>query len=211
MNVADIMDQGKTLLVSLSKGELGEERSAFFGTVIVSLIQLATYARARQPEADRRDFFVYVDEFQNFATSHFTDLFSESRKFHVFFIPTHQSIAQIDDSKTASIISGNAGTIIALKSGPDDEAFILPFMAPEVEKGQVVNLSPHHFFMKVTNGVSEDSFSGETIQITKEGTESLAEEIIRSSRERYATPKLEVEAQLALLCNWYLKSDLITG
>ncbi len=199
VNIAEAMDKGKIVLVNLSKGELGEERSAFFGTVIVSLIQLATYARARMPEEKRKDFFVYIDEFQNFATPHFTSLFSESRKFHVFFIPTHQSIAQIDDSKITSVISGNAGTLISLKTGPDDEAFVLPFMKPEVEKGEIVNLPPYRFLMKVTSGVSEDSFSGETIPISEPGSSKLAEKIIDQSRKNYATPRELIEEQMGQL------------
>jgi hypothetical protein len=199
INLSEVMDSGKILLVNLSKGTLGEERSAFFGTLIVSLIQLSTYARAQIPESKRRDFFVYIDEFQNFATSHFTSLFSESRKYHVFFIPTHQSIAQIEDTKISNVISGNAGTLISLKVGPDDEQFILPFMHPEVKEGEMVNLLPHHFFMKVTSGISEDSFSGETIPLGSVGSEEVAEEIINHSRKHYATPRAEVEEQLAAL------------
>ena len=81
INIQKIMDEGKILLVNLSKGKLGEERSNFFGTLIISLIQLAIYSRAEIPESKRREFFVYIDEIQNFATEHFTSLFSESRKY----------------------------------------------------------------------------------------------------------------------------------
>src|SRR4029077_3561823 len=131
INISEIMDEGKILLVNLSKGNLGEERSAFFGTLITSLIQLATYARAQTPESKRRDFFVYIDEFQNFATPHFTELFSEARKYHVFFTPSHQNIAQIDDPQVSKIIKGNSGNFITLKGSPDDEKVMLPILTPE--------------------------------------------------------------------------------
>ncbi len=165
LNISEIMDEGKILLVNLCKGKLSEERSTFFGTVITSLIQLAINERAQTSEVDRRDFFVYIDEFQNFATPQFTQLFSEARKYHVYFIASHQNIAQIDDPRIAKIIQGNVGTMVALKGSPDDEKTILPLFEPEVEKGQIVNLTPYHFFMKVTNEQSEDAFTGVTIPI----------------------------------------------
>ncbi len=199
VNISEIMDEGKILLVNLSKGNLGEERSAFFGTIITSLIQLATYARAQIPEKKRRDFFVYIDEFQNFATPHFTELFSEARKYHVFFTPSHQNIAQIDDPKVALIIKGNSGNFIALKSSPEDEKILLPIFAPEVEEGQIVNLAPYHFFMKITNDESEDAFSGVTMPMEDEGSNKTKEAIIKYSREHYATPREEAETQLEQL------------
>ncbi|MGI8420049.1 MAG: type IV secretory system conjugative DNA transfer family protein [Candidatus Levyibacteriota bacterium] len=196
VNMSEIMDQGKILLVNLSKGNLGEERSAFFGTIITSLIQLATYARTQIPEEQRRDFFVYVDEFQNFATPHFTELFSESRKYRVFFTPSHQNIAQIDDLKLAKIIQGNSGNFIALKESPDDERTLLPLFSPEVKEGQIVNLAPYHFFMKITNAESEDAFSAETIPVDLQGSESIKDAVIENSRRYYATPREDVEKQL---------------
>jgi len=196
IDIADIMHEGKILLVNLSKGTLGEERSAFFGTVITSLIQLATYARATIPIQDRKEFFVYIDEFQNFATPHFTELFSESRKYHVYFTPSHQSIAQIDDPKVLDIIKGNSGTIIALKGGPDDEKVLLPFFTPEVKEGQIVNLSPHHFFMKVTNDENEDAFTGVTVPIANPGSDAIRDYCVSYSQNHYATPRSIVEQQV---------------
>jgi shikimate kinase len=196
---SNIMDQGKVLLVNLSKGNLGEERSGFFGTLIISLIQMAAYQRAQIPENKRKDFFLYIDEFQNFANAHFADIFSEARKFHVFIIPSHQNIAQIEDVKTAKVVLGNSGTIISLKNGPDDEAVILPFMEPEVEKGQIVNLPPYHFFMKVTNEDSEDAFSGETVPLDIKGSDTVRDFVIANTRKRYATSRAVVEKQLNIL------------
>jgi len=83
-------------------------------------------------------------------------------KFHVSLTSSHQNIAQIEDPNIIKIVAGNADSIICMKAGPDDEAFILPFMEPEVEKGDIVNLPPYKFFMKITNEDSEDAFSGET-------------------------------------------------
>jgi hypothetical protein len=199
INISEIMDNSKILLVNLSKGNLGEERSAFFGTIITSLIQLATYQRAQTEEKKRRDFFVYIDEFQNFATPHFTELFSEARKYHVYFTPSHQNIAQIDDPKVSKVIKGNSGNFIALKGSSDDEEAMLPIFSPEVEKGQIVNLAPFHFFMKVTNDESEDAFTGVTIPVESSGSKETKEGIIKQSRLHYATKREDVEKQLEQL------------
>jgi hypothetical protein len=199
IHLSDILDNEKILLVNLSKGNLGEERSGFFGTLIISLIQMAAYQRAQVPENKRRDFFLYIDEFQNFANAHFADIFSEARKFHVFIIPSHQNVAQIEDVKTAKVVLGNSGTIISLKNGPDDEAVILPFMEPEVKKGEIVNLPPHHFFMKVTNEDSEDAFSGETVPLDVKGSDRISDFVIANTRKNYATSRAIVEKQLNIL------------
>jgi len=201
ISISDIMNNEKILLVNLSKGKIGEERSNFFGTMITSLIQLAVYERAYIPESERKDFFVYIDEFQNFATTHFTSLFSEARKYHVFFTPTHQNIEQIKDESVSKIVTGNSGTIIALTCGPDDEKFLLPFFEPEVTKGQIVNLPPHHFFMKVITGEGEDAFSGETQLTDVEESGETKDVIISYSQEKYATPRAMVEKQLEKLFN----------
>lgn len=201
LNIQEIMDEGKILLVNLSKGELGEDQSHFFGSLITSLIQLSAYQRIHTPEEKRRNFFLYVDEFQNFATRIFEELSSEGRKWHVPLIPSHQNIAQIRDTALLKIVAGNADTIIALKSGPDDEKFILPFMEPEVEKGGIVNLPPYHFYMKVTNKDSEDAFSGVTALLEVEGSDTIARQVTEYSRKHYATPKKEVEAYLETLFN----------
>lgn len=207
ISTQEIMDQGKILLVNLSKGDLGEDQSFFFGTLITSLIWMAAYQRTKIPESKRRDFFVYVDEFQNFATHNFAEIMSEGRKFHISLIPSHQSIAQIDDMKLVKIIAGNAGTIVSLKASPDDEQFILPFMQPEVEKGEIVNLAPFHFYMKVSTDESEDAFSGETIRLDSKGSDKIAEDIIANTRKMYGTSKEIVEKELKKLFEGEVKEE----
>jgi len=207
ISVSQIMDEGKILLCNLSKGELGEDRSDFFGILIISLIQLAAYQRAQRPEHERRDFFLYIDEFQNFATSSFTDLLSEARKYHVFVTPANQNIAQIEDQKLANVLLGNVGVVICFKNGPDDENILLPILEPEVKKGDIVNLPPHHFFMKVTNAYSESAFSGKTTPFTEEGSQTFMNEIIEQSRKNFASSRLAVEQQLDILFELKEKSD----
>jgi hypothetical protein len=196
LKIADVMDEGKILLVNLSKGDLGEDQSTFFGTVLTSFIWMAAYQRTKILERDRRDFFVYIDEFQNFATPRFSEITSEGRKFHVALTVSHQNIAQIEDQNILKIVAGNANTIISLSSSPDDEAFILPFMKPEVQKGDIVNLPPHHFYMKAANGTSEAAFSGQTVPLEIVGSAAVKDTVIESSRRQYGTPLAKVEAYL---------------
>jgi hypothetical protein len=201
VRIADVMNEGKILLVNLSKGDIGEDQSFFFGTILTSFIWMAAYQRTKIPEKKRRDFFVYVDEFQNFATPQFGDITSEGRKFHVSLIVSHQNIAQIEDKDLVKIVAGNAHTMICLKANPEDEAFILPYMKPEVEKGDIVNLAPYHFYMKVTGDESEDAFSGQTVPLDVEESEKIAKSVVAHSRKQYAKPKAAVEKQMEKLFN----------
>ena len=199
MRVSDIMNEGKILLVNLSKGDIGEDQSFFFGTVLTSLVWMAAYQRTRIPERDRRDFFLYVDEFQNFATQRFSEIASEGRKFRIGLTASHQNVAQAEDTNILKVVAGNAGTTVCFKAGPDDEKFMLPFMEPEVEKGDIVNLPPYRFYMKLTNDTSEQAFSGETVPLDIRGSDACKDEVVDMSRARYATPRHDVEAYLETL------------
>ena len=205
ISISQIMDEGKILLVNLSKGDLGEDMSFFFGTVLTSLVWMAAYKRTEIPEKERKDFFLYVDEFQNFATDSLSEITSEGRKYHVSLIACHQNLAQVEDQSILKVVAGNANTIICLKASPDDEKFILPFMEPEVEKGDIVNLAPYRFFMKLTNERSENAFSGQTVQLDIEPSNKTKSEVIDCSRKHNATPRAEVEEYLDKLFTGRLK------
>lgn len=199
VRIADIMNEGKILLVNLSKGDIGEDQSEFFGTILTSLIWMAAYQRTKTPEKKRRDFFVYVDEFQNFATPQFGAITSEGRKFHVSLIVSHQNIAQIEDKDLVKVIAGNAATMICLRANPEDEAFILPYMKPAVEKGDIVNFAPYHFYMKVATEDSEEAFSGQTVPLDVEESEKVQKTVVANSRKRFTTVRAEVEKQMETL------------
>jgi hypothetical protein len=196
LRIADIMNGGKILLVNLSKGDLGEDQSKFFGTILTALVWMAAYQRTKIPESKRRDFFVYVDEFQNFATPQFSSITSEGRKFRISLIVSHQNIAQLEDKDIVKVIAGNAATILCLKANPEDEDFILPYMKPEVEKGDIVNLAPYHFYMKVTGDEAEDAFSGQTIPLNIELDDNIKNAVLDNSRKKYATAKSVIEEQM---------------
>lgn len=199
LRIADIMNEGKILLVNLSKGDIGEDQSFFFGTILSAFIWMAAYQRTQIPEKERKDFFLYVDEFQNFATKQLTDITSEGRKFHISLIASHQNVAQIEDKNILKVVAGNSHTLICLKASPDDEAFILPYMEPAVEKGDIVNLQPYHFYMKTTADESEDAFSGSTIPLEVEIDDAVAAEVLARSRKQYGTPKAKVEKHMDVL------------
>ena len=201
LNIADIMNEGKILLVNLSKGDLGEDQSSFFGTILTALIWMAAFQRTKLPERKRRDFFVYIDEFQNFATRQFADITSEGRKFHIGLTVSHQNIAQINDRSILNTIAGNAHNYICMKANPDDEAFILPYMTPSVKKGDIINLTLHHFFMKTTARDSEDAFSGVTLPMDEIASLETKQAAIDQSRSIYATPKAVVATYLGELFN----------
>jgi len=199
LRLSEIMDEGKILLVNLSKGDVGEDQSYFFGTILSSLIWMAAYQRTKIPEKKRRDFYLYIDEFQNFAAPGFKDVASEGRKFHIGLTVSHQNVAQIEDQNLLKIMAGNAHTILCFRAGPHDEAFILPWMEPAVEKGAIVNLAPYHFFMKTVTDESELAFSGTTLPLEIEESEEAAQRMVAASRKQYGTPCKDVETYLEKL------------
>lgn len=196
LNFDEIMNQGKILLCDLSKGKIGEDESSFFGSFVIAKIQLAALRRALIPEEKRRDFYLYVDEFQNFATATFAELVSEARKYRLSTILAHQSISQIENRDIVKIILANVGTVICFKTAnPEDEQFILPIFSPEVLKHEIGNLPLYNFYMKVSVGQAQDTFLAQADNFTVEGSEKIAELAINKSRKRYATIAEETKGQ----------------
>ena len=192
-----IMNEGKILLCDLSKGKIGEDTSSFFGALITAKIQLAALRRVRIPEEERKDFSLYIDEFQNFATSSFAQILSEARKYHLNAILAHQTIAQIDDISLVKVILANTGTMITFRTGsPFDEEFILPHFIPQLGKGDIANLPNYHFYMKINALESHDAFSGKSIAITTPPNEAVKEKIKKYSRDQYTTPMEQVEQEI---------------
>ncbi|MEI6143978.1 MAG: type IV secretion system DNA-binding domain-containing protein [Candidatus Berkelbacteria bacterium] len=188
INFDQIMNEGKILLCDLSKGKIGEDESSFFGSLVIAKIQLAALKRAQMPEEERNDFFLYVDEFQNFATQSFSELVSEARKYRLATILAHQSISQIEDRDIIKVILANVATVICFKTAnPEDEQFILPIFSPEVSKHEIGNLPLYNFYMKISVGQAQDTFLAQADNFTVKGSEKTAELVINESRKRYAT------------------------
>ncbi len=187
INFDDIMDSGKILLCNVSKGKIGEDNSQVFGTLIMTKIQLAALKRARQKSDNRKDFYLYVDEFQNFATPSFAQILSEARKYRLSAILAHQTTSQLEDKSLVNVTLANTGTVICFRTAnPEDERLILPQFIPYVQPGEIDNLPSFHFYIKISAIHPEEPFSGETMPIKVPENEELVKEIIEASREHFA-------------------------
>ncbi|MFZ2545072.1 MAG: type IV secretion system DNA-binding domain-containing protein [Candidatus Saccharimonadales bacterium] len=163
INFDEILD-GKILICNFSKGRLGEDTSMLFGVTILAKLQLAALKRSEKKQLDRKPFYLYVDEFQNFATLSFTQMLSEARKYKVFLTMAEQSTQQQDDQKMVNIILANVGTVVAFRTGsPKDEELLLPLLEPYIEKGEISNLSAYNFYCRISGVETQEPMSGETI------------------------------------------------
>ncbi len=186
INFDAILNDGKILICNLSKGKIGEDNSSIFGVLLMAKIQLASLKRARIKESERKDFYLYVDEFQNFATSAFAQILSEARKYRLNAILAHQTTSQLEDSSLVNVTLANTGTVICFRTAnPEDERVVLPQFRPYVEQGEIVNLPSYHFYMKLGAMNPEEPFSGVTIPITVSNG-SNTNMVIESSRKNYA-------------------------
>ncbi len=197
IDFAQAMDMKKIILCNLAKGRIGEDVSQLFGSLITAKIQLAALKRVDIPEEERQDFYLYIDEFQNFATPSFAEIMSEARKYRLNAILAHQTIAQIEDQTLLKVILANTGTIICFRtSSPFDQQFILPFFTPRITSSDLANIPSYSFYMKVNALVPQDAFSGETIPVKSISNRKTAEVVINSSRSQYAVLKEIVEEKI---------------
>lgn len=187
INFEDILD-GKILICNLAKGLIGEDTSEVFGVSILAKLQLASYMRIEQKRTERKPFYAYVDEFQNFATVSFTQMLSEARKYKLFLIMAEQTTAQQDDENMVNTILTNAGTIICFKSNSiADERQMLHLFNGKVEPGEIANLPSYNFYAKLSGGLEpQDPVSGMTILLEDEGNDEIAEAVVVASRAHYA-------------------------
>lgn len=195
IDIEEIMNQGKIILIDLSIGKIGEDNSALLGAMLITKIQLAAMRRTNIPEEKRRDFYLYVDEFQNFATESFAVILSEARKYRLSLIMTNQFIAQMNEV-VAKAIFGNVGSIVSFRVGPTDASFLIKEFEPVFEANDLVNLDNYHVYIKMAiDGVTRPAFSAITLPPVK-GETTNREKIIKVSRERYAKPREFVEDKI---------------
>lgn len=142
-----IMDEGKILIINLSKGLIGEENSNFLGLILVPKIMAAAMSRSNIPEAERKDFYLYVDEFQNFATDTFADILAEARKYHLNLIVANQFIGQIEE-QVKNAVFGNVGTMISFRVGVTDANYLQHEFAPTFSENDLVNVERFHAYIK---------------------------------------------------------------
>lgn len=161
-----VMDDGRILLVNLSKGRLGEDAAALLGALLVARLGVAALARADTPPDDRRDFLLYLDEFQHFATPSLVTMLSELRKYRVGLVLAHQYLGQLDEEVRDAVL-GNAGTLISFRVGLADAELLEKEFAPEFSAYDLVNLPNYHVYLKLMiDGVVSRPFSAETFPAT---------------------------------------------
>ncbi len=200
-DVYELMNSQKILLANISKGRIGEENSALLGAMLITKIQLAAMERVRIPEDERRDFYLYVDEFQNFATEAFASILSEARKYRLNLIIAHQYVGQLVSETTTKVrdaVFGNVGTMIAFRVGATDAEFLEKEFTPEFVIEDLINLPNYNIYLKLmVNGVTSRPFSALTIPPIA-ATEAMAgrDKIIDASRAAYARPVLKVEEEI---------------
>ncbi|MFA5828739.1 MAG: DUF87 domain-containing protein [Candidatus Shapirobacteria bacterium] len=198
-NFRKAMDEGKILIINLAKGTIGEENSAFLGLVLIPKILIAAMSRQDTPEANRKDFYLYVDEFQNFATQDFAVILSEARKYHLNLIVANQFISQMDD-EVKNAVFGNVGTISTFRVGVADAGFLVRQFQPEFNEHDLLNLGTGEIYMKtMLNGVPQSPFSVRVAAVEKKkpGNPKLAEMIKQLSSMKYGRPREIVEAEIA--------------
>jgi len=187
IDLQKVMDEGKIVLVNLSQGQLGEDNAALLGAMLITKIQLAAMSRVTQREEDRRDFYLYVDEFQNFATSSFVKILSEARKYRLNLILANQYISQVPED-VRSAIFGNAGTMMSFLIGAEDAPFMAKEFSERFEEKDLLSLGNYQTILKLAiDNISQSPFLAQTLPLPRSVTQNR-EKAIRSSRERYTRP-----------------------
>ncbi len=200
IDLREIMDEQKILLLDLSKGKVGEDNSALLGAMIITKLQLAALSRVDIPEEKRKDFYLYVDEFQNFVTDSFATILSEARKYRLNLTMGHQYIGQLmpeNNTKMRDAVFGNVGTMVVFRVGGADAEYLETEFEPAFTPNDIVNIPKYNVILKLMiNGVASDPFTATTIQVDENWFTGNSEKVIKVSRERYANPSSEVEDKI---------------
>jgi hypothetical protein len=196
-NVRQIMDDGKILIVNVPTGLIGEDNAAILGAFLVTKVQLAAMSRSDIAEiSDRRPFYLYVDEFQNFATDSFAVILSEARKYGLNLTVANQYISQMTESVRDAVF-GNVGTMISFRVSADDAPILAKQFEPQFEEGDLLQIANRHFIINmIINGEKAPAFSATTLNIP----DPLADHsstIIENSRRNFARARAEVEKEIA--------------
>ncbi len=195
-NFRDIMDSKKILLVNLSKGKIGEVNSMLLGLIIVSKLQMAAFARAEMPEEKRQDFYLYIDEFQNYITDSIAVILSEARKYRLNLTLAHQYLGQLvqnGDTKIRDAVLGNVGTMIAFRIGIEDAEMLAKQFAPVFNEYDLVNIDRFHAYVKLlVHNTAQRAFHMSTFP-PHAGDKARAQQIKELSRQRYGKDRAQVE------------------
>ncbi len=197
VNIRFMMDTGKIIIVNLSKGKIGEDNSSLLGSMLITKFQLDAMSRADIAEKERKDFYLYVDEFQNFATDAFATILSEARKYRLNLTMANQYINQMPE-EVRDAVFGNVGSTICFQVGYDDAEYISMQFSEEVLPNDIVDLPKYHNYTTLMiDGMPSKTFSVSTLPPPEpHPEEGRREKIVRLSRERYATPREVVEDKI---------------
>ncbi|PIQ76251.1 hypothetical protein COU78_04810 [Candidatus Peregrinibacteria bacterium CG10_big_fil_rev_8_21_14_0_10_49_24] len=205
-NIREIMDSGKVLLVNLSKGKIGDTNAELLGLIFVNKISMAAMSRADMPRADRKRFYLYVDEFQNFVTDAFATILSEARKYELALVMAHQYIGQLvgktssygeGGTKMRDAVFGNVGTIMSFKIGAEDAEYMAKEFAPVLSEQDVIGVPNFNCYCKLNiNNVQSRPFSMSTIWDESKRNEDLAKLIKEYSRLKFARKKVFVDQEI---------------
>lgn len=195
-NIRQMMDEGKILVVNLSKGLIGEDNAGILGSFLVTKVQLAAMSRSDIPDVrDRRPFYLYVDEFQNFATDSFATILSEARKYGLNLTVANQYISQMSETVRGAVF-GNVGSMISFRVSAEDAAILSKQFEPQFEPGDLLQMHNRHFIINmVINGEKAPAFSATTLNLPPPQVDNSAY-IIEHSRQTYSRPRAAVEAAI---------------
>ena len=201
IDIFDLMNNKKILLINVSKGRIGEDNSSLLGAMFITKIQLSAMERVRIAEEERQDFFLYVDEFQNFATDSFASVLSEARKYRLDILLAHQYIGQLvtpTSTKVRDSVFGNVGTMVIFRVGAADAEFLENEFTPEFVIQDIVNLPNYSVYTKLMiDGITSRPFSAHTLPpLDIPSPPGIKERIIESSRRLYSRSRAEVEREI---------------
>jgi hypothetical protein len=196
-NIRQIMDEGKILIVNLSKGLIGEDNAAILGSFLVTKIQLAAMSRSDIPDIkDRRPFYLYVDEFQNFATDSFATILSEARKYGLNLTVANQYISQMNETVRDAVF-GNVGTMISFRVSADDAPILGKQFEPQFEPNDLLQMHNRHFIINmVINGEKSPAFSATTLTLPPPQIDNTGR-IVENTRRNYSRSRAEVEQEIS--------------
>ncbi|MBU1083288.1 type IV secretory system conjugative DNA transfer family protein [Patescibacteria group bacterium] len=195
-NMRDVMDNKKILLVNLAKGLTGEINSNLLGFILVSKIQMAALSRADIPEAEREDFYLYIDEFQNVTTDSISTILSEARKYHLNLTVAHQFVAQLEE-KIRDAVIGNVGTTVSFRIGAGDTDIIQKEFDPEVSANDLLNIENRNAYIKLLiDGAGSKPFNFSTLPPMGEANPKLATALRNLSRLKYGRDRRIVDSEI---------------
>jgi len=205
INMREIINGEKILIANLSKGRIGEVNSKLLGALLVTKLQLAAMSRVDVPEDERKDFFLYVDEFQNFATESFANILSEARKYRLCLTLANQYLSQLSEmtatggksNKVRDAVFGNVGTLIVFRVGAEDAEFLEKEFLPDITARDLVDLGKYNIYIRLmVDGLTGRPFSAETLIPPTILSKSNKNKIVRRSREEYCVEKQIIEEKI---------------